>query len=166
MYSPWKVELSASDQRPGWRHCEGRIVEGRCTSWLEWCVGQLTDYLQSLWAMDIGWEHLEMLAKLGSEIFNSRICLSPKLTSRLAFNAARAYIIRFRTKLILDGLRIISAVLDFVGTAPAVGRIGRSASGTPVSVSQNSQLLVQRPHTTQLIKSSMTALHCQVYPTV
>ena len=61
----------------------------------------------------------------------SRMCLNPKLTSRLAFNAALAYIIRLRTKLILAGLRSVCDVFGITGLATTVDRSGRSASGIP-----------------------------------
>ena len=73
-----------------------------------------------------------------------RMCLSPKLTSRLAFNAALAYIIRLRTKLILAGLRGVCDVFCTTSLALTAGSSGRSASGVPVLVSEDDAKTVIR----------------------
>lgn len=77
----------------------------------------------------------------------SRMCLNPKLTSRLAFNAALAYIIRLRTKLILAGLRSVCDVFGITGLATTVDRSGRSASGIPILVSKDdAKTMVVKTH--------------------
>ena len=77
----------------------------------------------------------------------ARMCLNPKLTSRLAFNAALAYIIRLRTKLILAGLRSVCDVFGITGLATTVDRSGRSASGIPILVSKDdAKTMVVKTH--------------------
>jgi hypothetical protein len=66
---------------------------------------------------------------LDNVAFHSRMCLMPKCTSPRAFNAALAYIMRLRTKIISDGaLPMFSRGLGCVST----GGISILDSGIPL----------------------------------